>query len=59
VNVTLPGVGCVVGTEEQPPLAGVDLKWVAVKLESEVAAQLVPMPTAPWEEPFVLHIEPS
>lgn len=59
MNVTLPGVGGVVGAEEHPPLAGVDLKCVAVKPESEVAAQPVPMPTAPCEDPTVLHIEPS
>jgi hypothetical protein len=52
-------VGGVVGVCEQPPPAGFDLKCVAVKPVSLVAAQLVPMLTAPWEVPVVLHIEPS
>jgi len=54
-----PGVGCVVGVPPQPPVAGVDLKWVAEKPESLVAAQDAVIPSAPWKAPFVLHIDPS
>ena len=60
VNVSAPpDVAGVVGVPAQPPVAGVDLKCVAVKPESVVAAHAPVMPVAPSEAPFVLHIDPS
>ncbi len=58
VKPSIPGVGCVVGVVLHPPFGGVDLKCVAVKLPSLVAAQLDAM-SMPCEAPISLHIEPS
>ena len=59
VNDNVPGAGGVFIAVAQPPDGGVDLKWVAVKLESLAAAQFEPMPTAPCNWPLVLQPEPS
>ena len=48
VNVNVPGVGGVVGAVAQPPVAGVDLKWVPLKAAlSLIGAQPGPMFVAP------------
>ncbi len=59
VKVNVPGVAGAVGVVPlHPPCGGVDLKCVAVKLLSLVAAQ-TEATSEPCEAPTSLHIDPS
>ena len=58
-KVSVPGVGCAVGVVLlHPPCGGEDLKCVAVKLLSLVAAQ-TEATSKPCEEPTTLQFDPS